>query len=173
MPRRTSNLLISLAVLVSLSACSKSRGGANGLAPPEGAVSSASVVKASADAVQIPAGNSANATVHLTIQAGYHLNANPASESYLRATELLVEPTDGISVGFITYPTGITKAFSFSKKPLAVYEGETTIKVMLKAASSASKGQRSFPTKLNIQACDDQVCYPPAVVELKIPVTVN
>jgi hypothetical protein len=130
-------------------------------------------VRASASEVQIPGGGSAEATVRVTMQSGYHINANPASDSYLRATELTVQTADGVSVAFVTYPTAITKTFSFAKKPLAVYEGEAVIKVTLKAANSAPKGQRSFAAKLNVQACDDQVCYAPGRIDLSIPVTVK
>jgi DsbC/DsbD-like thiol-disulfide interchange protein len=181
MLQRSLLLFISLSILLSFSACSKTRGGPtatstpapNGLPPTTSPISSVSFVKANAAEVQIAAGGSAEATVRLTIQSGYHLNANPASDSYLKATELTVQTMDGVSVGFVTYPTAVTKTFSFAKKPLAVYEGETEIKVMLKAAKSAPKSQRSLAANLNVQACDDQVCYVPGRIDLSIPVTVK
>src|SRR5436309_3317704 len=46
------------------------------------------VVKASADAVEIKAGGSVEATVKLTVANGYHINANPASFNYLIPTAL-------------------------------------------------------------------------------------
>ncbi len=136
-------------------------------------VSSINVVQARVTEVQISAGGSADAIVRVTIQSGYHINANPASDTYLKATELILKPADGLSVGFITYPSPVKKKFSFSQKLLAVYEGETAIKVYLKAAKSAAKGQHSFAGKLNVQACDDQVCYAPGTIDLSIPVTVK
>jgi len=84
-----------------------------------------------------------------------------------------VQTGEGISIGFITYPKALTKTFSFAEKPLAVYEGEVPIKVMLKASADARKGGHSLPTKLNIQACDDQVCYAPGTLELSLPATVK
>jgi DsbC/DsbD-like thiol-disulfide interchange protein len=107
------------------------------------------------------------------IQSGYHVNANPPSFPYLRATEITVQTGDGLSVGFITYPTALTKKFSFADQPLAVYEGNAVVKVMLKATASATKGQRSLPAKIQIQACDDQVCYAPGSLELSLPVIVK
>ena len=86
---------------------------------------------------------------------------------------LALQPGDGVSVGFITYPSPISKKFSFSQKPLAVYESEAAIKVMLKAAGSAPKGVHSFAAKLSVQACDDQVCYAPGTIDLSVPVTVK
>ena len=172
-------LIISLATLVLFSACSKTAGRPSAASTPTessattGRVSSVNFVKATVAEVRIPAGGSADAIVRVTIQSGYHINANPASDSYLKATELALQPGDGVSVGFISYPSPLTKKFSFSKKPLAVYEGKAAIRVMLKAAGSASKGPHSFAAKLSVQACDDQVCYAPGTIDLSIPVTVK
>ena len=109
----------------------------------------------------------------VSVQRGYHVNANPATDAFLKATELVVQPGDGLSVGFVKYPNEINKKFSFSEKPLAVYEGEVPIKVLLKAALATTKGSHALPAKLNVQACDDQVCYSPGTLEITIPVVVK
>ena len=179
MPQRISYTLILFAVALLFSACLSGTGGTNTAAAPTPALTapgpqtSVKFVKASIAAVEIPAGGSADAIVRLTIQSGYHVNANPPTFSYLRPTEVLVQTGEGISVGFITYPNPLSKKFSFAEKPLAVYEGEVTIRVMLKAIPATAKGERSLPTKLNIQACDDQVCYAPGTLELSLQVTVK
>src|SRR6267378_4273576 len=77
------------------------------------------------------------------------------------------------SLNFVKYPNEINKKFSFSEKPLAVYEGEVPIKVLLKAAAATTRSSHSLPAKLNVQACDDQVCYSPGTLELTIPVVVK
>ncbi|HXM36852.1 MAG TPA: protein-disulfide reductase DsbD domain-containing protein [Pyrinomonadaceae bacterium] len=177
---RISCALISLSLPLFVAACSGRSGQLNTNTTPAAAGSpaqrpatSVKFVKASAADVQIPAGGSAEATVTLLIQSGYHVNANPPTFSYLRATEVIVQTGEGISVGFITYPNPLIKKFSFAEIPLAVYEGSPTIKVMLKAIPTAAKGVRSLPAKLNVQACDNQVCYAPGTLELSIPATVK
>lgn len=130
-------------------------------------------MKAVAQRVELPAGESGEATVRLTIQSGYHVNANPPTFSYLKATSLDVSAGDGVSVSFITYPKGVEKKFVFAEKELAVYEGETDLKITLKSDKAAKKGERSVPARLRIQACDEQVCYPPGSLELTIPVNIN
>ena len=136
-------------------------------------ITSESVVQAAAQPVEIPAGGSGEAVVRLTIQSGYHVNANPPTYPYLKATALEVSSSDGVSVAFITYPKALDKQFPFAEKPLAVYEGETDLKATLKADPKAKKGERSIPARLRIQACDDQVCYPPGTLELAIPVNIK
>jgi len=136
-------------------------------------VASADVVKASPQEVDIPRGGSAETIVHLSIQNGYHVNANPPSYPYLKATALDLPSVAGISAAFVSYPNPITRKFSFAEKPLAVYEGSTNLKVLLKANNSAHPGKQNFSGKLHVQACDDQVCYPPGELEVTIPVTIK
>ena len=114
-----------------------------------------------------------DSVVRIIIQNGYHLNANPPTYPYLKATELEITPGEGVTVGKVTYPPAKTGTFAFSEKPLAVYEGATELKAALRADKTASKGSRSMTAVLSIQACDDQVCYPPGTIDLQIPVTIK
>jgi thiol:disulfide interchange protein DsbD len=152
--------------LFTLAACSRSASKSTKLA-------SVDVVKATAEPVDLAVGSTAEATVHLTIQRGYHINANPPTFAYLKATELEIPASEGVSVAFITYANPITKQFSFADKPLAVYEGEIQLKIMLKADKSAKPGERSLAAKLRVQACDNEVCYPPGVIDLSVPVRIK
>lgn len=141
---------------------------------PEGLkITSESVVSATTSAAEISAGGSAEAVVRVTVQNGYHINANPPTYPYLKATELELAGTDGLSVGFIRYPDPLTKKFAFAEKPLAVYEGEIQLKVLLNVDKTAKQGKQSLSGKLRIQACDEQVCYPPGAKEIVIPVIIK
>ena len=161
-------------------ACSKpapNPAGASSTASPplveDKRIASVNVVKATPQAVELAAGSSGEAEVRLTIQSGYHINANPPTYPYLIATTLEMSPADGVSLGSVTYPKPINKKFVFAEKPLAVYEGETEVKATLKTDKSAKPGQHSQTAKLRIQACDEQVCYPPGTLDLVIPVTIK
>jgi DsbC/DsbD-like thiol-disulfide interchange protein len=167
-------LLTCLAILVVSAACSKpAQNSASPVESPAQRITSEGVVKVAAQRVEIPVGGSAEATVRLTIQSGYHVNANPPTFPYLKATALEISPSEGISVAFIIYPKAVDKKFAFSEQTLAVYEGDTELKATLKSDKTAKKGERSIPARLRIQACDDQVCYPPGTLELAIPVNVK
>jgi hypothetical protein len=135
-------------------------------------ITSEGVVKVLAQRVEIPVGGSGEATVSITIEQGYHLNANPPTFPYLKATTLELKPAAGITVGSIVYPKAINKKFPFAEKPLAVYEGEIEVKALLKTEKTASVSQQSIPATLRIQACDSQVCYPPGTLEVAIPVSI-
>jgi DsbC/DsbD-like thiol-disulfide interchange protein len=180
MMRQTTLVSVYCLLLLALCACGKAEkkdaptaSSAPSQATTSEIVSSASVVRVNVAGVEAAAGGAAQASVNLTITSGYHVNANPPSASYLIPTELSVETGEGIAADKPVYPPSITKKFAFDPKPLAVYEGEASIKLPLKVASTASKGEHTLKAKVRVQACDDKACYRPSTIETSIPVTVK
>lgn len=136
-------------------------------------ITSAGVVKVTTPETSLARGESGDAVVRLKIENGYHVNANPASFPYLIPTQLEITPADGVAVDFITYPDALTRKFSFAEQPLAVYEGTADLKVRFTAAKTAPAGTHNLSGKLRVQACDDQVCYAPGSIDLKLPVSIK
>ena len=171
--------LILLVVLIGLAAsCTKHPTAENSPAPTNspGASqvrNSTDVVKVSAEPAEIARNQTSDVSVKLSIQKGFHVNANPPTFAYLKATELEFPQSPELSVSFIVYPDPITKSFAFAEKPLAVYEGDTTLKVKLKADKSAKVGTQNLSGKLRVQACDDQVCYAPGTLDVNLPLTIK
>lgn len=170
-----------LLFLLIASGCSKPVENSAGVAPTtptpalpdDKQVRSVDVVKTVTQPVEIAAGSSGEAIVRLTIQNGYHINANPPTYSYLIATVLEAPPANGVSLGKVSYPKPLSRQFVFAEKPLAVYEGDTEVKATVKAEKSAQPGQQSLAAKLRIQACDEAVCYAPGTLDLVIPVSIK
>jgi DsbC/DsbD-like thiol-disulfide interchange protein len=154
-------------------ACAKAPTNNTQTASEPSAINSVEVVKAKPQDVTITAGGSGEAAVRLQITSGYHVNANPPTFPYLIPTELTLAPADGIAVEFVTYPDALTKKFPFAEKPLAVYEGETTVKARLKADKTTKPGTHNLSAKLRVQACDDKVCYAPGTIDLVVPVNIK
>lgn len=156
-------------------ACAKAPPGAPAISntsePP--AVRSVDVVQATPQETTITRGESGDVVVPIKIAHGYHVNANPPSFPYLKATELELPQTDGLSVEFISYPNALKKKFSFAEQELAVYEGEAIVKAQLKASKTARTGKRNLSAKLRVQACDDKVCYAPGVLDLTVPIEIK
>ena len=137
-------------------------------------IKSVDVVKVMPQEITLAPGESGDMLVQLQIANGYHVNANPPSQSYLKPTEIELKAAEGISIEFITYPDPLLKTFSFSEgKPLKVYEGETNLKVTLKARKTAKPGKHNLSAKLRVQACDDRVCYAPGERDLTVAVIVK
>lgn len=166
-----------LSVLLIATACSKPEPDAAptpATSPTAQRITSESVVQVATQPVELSAGGSSEAVVRLTIQNGYHVNANPPTFPYLKATTLEIPAAEGVTAADVTYPKAVEKQFAFAPdKPLAIYEGEVELKATLKADKAAKPDRRSLPAHLRIQACDDQVCYPPGTLELTIPVNIK
>ena len=169
-------LFISFA-LVTLVGCNRGvRSDASAARPPltpAAISSSAQVVKVIPSPVEINVNGSADAAIALSILPGYHINANPATFSYLIATEVSTGKAEGITVGAPGYPAAVKKKFQFAEQPLAVYEGEAPIKLNLRAEKNAGSGSRSLPITVRVQACDEEQCFPPATISSTISVMVK
>ena len=169
---RVKTIVLVVAMLVA-AGCSRPAERATGGNNEAGRIASADVVEVTPQEATIAAGESGELVVPIKIANGYHVNANPPSFSYLKATELQIPTANGVSVEFITYPDPLMKKFSFSDKELAVYEGEAVLKARLKADKSAQTGKHNLSAQLRVQACDDKVCYAPGVIDLLVPVNIK
>jgi len=132
---------------------------------PSGVRTSADVVKVSAASIDVTSGSSAELAIPISIQPGYHVNANPATFDYLIATEVTVDKSDGLTFGKPAYPASEKRKFQFAEQPLAVYEGNVQIKLPLQAAPNAAKGNRSLALHVRVQACDEEKCFPPDTLQ--------
>ncbi|MCC6698430.1 MAG: thioredoxin family protein [Candidatus Hydrogenedentes bacterium] len=107
------------------------------------------------------------------IKEPYHVNANKPLEQFLIPTALTLEPPQGVTVIEIVYPEAENKNFSFSPdKPVAVYEGEVLIGVVLRVDASVAPGPVTVPGKLRYQACNDTQCLAPTTVAADVAITV-
>ena len=114
--------------------------------------------------------SSGDAMIMLNIEPGYHVNANPATYPYLIATEVTADKVEGLDAGKAIYPPAKKQKFDFAEEALAVYEGQVEIRLPIKVAS---KGSRSLPLNVRVQACDHEKCFPPATLKTNVSVEVK
>lgn len=128
-------------------------------ADPRGTASEAFRLPQSQDHVDArlslaPGSDPPDLVVHLRIDEGWHVNANPASTAFLVATA--VEAVgEGASVT-ARYPKGESFQPAFADSPIQVYEGAVEIPVSL-----ADGANRSPRLAVRFQACNDRQCLPP------------
>ncbi|HTQ80059.1 MAG TPA: hypothetical protein VMM92_08685, partial [Thermoanaerobaculia bacterium] len=91
----------------------------------------------------------------LAIARGWHINANPASESYLVATEVAAE---GLALRNLQYPTPGEMHLPQIDHPLACYGGE----VQITGEIAVGAGR----LLLTYQPCDATRCLPPVTKKL-------
>ena len=93
----------------------------------------------------------------LTVDAGWHVNANPASFDYLIPTRVSFE---GLSATRFVYPPAVRIKPKFAPDGLDVYEGVTRVVALF--TKGALKDAGSIRGTLTVQACSNEVCLPPA-----------
>lgn len=98
--------------------------------------------------------------VELDIQETYHINAHRPSEDYLIPTSLELQPVPGLDLRGIRYPDAVEKQFSFSDRPLAVYEG--TVEIIMEATPGPTLAGEKATLRGHVryQACTDTACLP-------------
>ena len=103
--------------------------------------------------------------VTLDIEAGFHVNANPASFDFLVPTQVTFA---GIQPLAVRYPPATAFRSSFAPDVLKVYEGHVEAVAQLK--KGALDGMQALHATVTSQACTDTVCLPPSRIPLTIQV---
>lgn len=132
------------------------------------------VVKPEVYASMEPAarGSAFQIAVVMNIRPGFHVNAREKSEEYLIATDLKADLPAGFSSSEVVYPKGKLETFTFSKKPLNVYQGTVILRLPVNALASAPLGAQHIPLKLRYQACSTELCLPPTTLPLDAAVNI-
>ena len=106
-------------------------------------------------------GQSVRAAVQVRLQDGFHVNSNEPLEKYLIPTSLQFAPLEGVSIDALAYPEAFHLVTGGSETPLAVFEKEFAIGVLMSIDASVVPGEHVLLGQLNYQACDENVCYRP------------
>jgi len=138
---------------------------------PAQARNRAAVARVAASAPTVQRGKTTWVTVQIAVARPYHVNSNPASQSYLIPTTVTLASVRGVSIGKARYPKGHMKKFSFSDKAISVYEGTVIVRVPVTVARTAKPGVLRLAGTARYQACDDKNCLMP--VNTKFNVVLN
>ena len=99
-------------------------------------------------------------TLSITLERGWHVNANDPDRPYLIPTTLEVTPPAGSTVESIRYPDAVVHSLAFAAgTPLRLYEGTFAIRVKMRSPLPPR-----FDAQLAFQACNDETCLPPATL---------
>ncbi len=133
-----------------------------GMAPPPPASQLVTLVSQKPE----PKGDLIEVELDLRVLDDWHINANKPNEDFLVPTALNVPKLSGVTVESIRYPNPKSVKLSFSETPLAVYEEEFEIAVLFRIAPGTAA--QKVNATLRFQACNDQICLPPAAVPIAI-----
>ncbi|HTR99344.1 MAG TPA: protein-disulfide reductase DsbD domain-containing protein [Bacteroidota bacterium] len=128
-----------------------------------------SVTPAKAD---VRVGSSAHATLLISVAKGWHINSAAPADSELVATAIAWTAPPGLAVAAVRFPAASRKVLAFSASPLEVYEGTVPVALEISAAEGTAPGEYAIPVDLSYQACNNDVCLPPAALRVTLPVRV-
>jgi hypothetical protein len=117
-------------------------------------------------------GSTLKAAVEIRVAEGFHVNANPASEDFLIATEVSLAEADGFAINEVFYPPAHELTFGFWDGPLRVWEGSVVAGVVLEVADTAAIGFRDLEFVVLYQACNDEACFAPVKTTYVVAVDV-
>ncbi len=143
------------------------------LAIPSGSLAQTSqLVTAAPQKVSVRRGENVEAVVTFHLRAGYHVNSNAPNEDYLRPLRLKWEPGT-LAASEVVYPKAEQRNYSFSAKPVAVFTGDFRVVTRFKADASAPPGPGVVIGKLSYQACNENTCFRPATLEVRLPFEIH
>jgi thiol:disulfide interchange protein DsbD len=109
-------------------------------------------------------GSEVKLAVKVNIEDGWHINSNKPNEDYLIPTELTIDTTY-FKLKKVAYPQAHDFKFSFSEKPLSVYEGQIFIGSLIEVSKDIEPGEYPLIINLDYQACNDRSCLAPTSVQ--------
>jgi thioredoxin:protein disulfide reductase len=107
------------------------------------------------------AGSPARLALRVALPEGFHVQSNAPRDPTLIPTVLTIDAPSGVSVEEIVYPPPVDLEQVGQKQPLAVFEREFAIGVVIRVDSKAAPGEIALPAHLRYQTCNAQLCFPP------------
>lgn len=120
----------------------------------------------------IASGSTGEIVVRFKVESGFHVQANPASQPNLIATELSLPTKDvsqGVKLAVPTYPRGVPFRLHSAKREIMTYESEFAIGIPVTIAKNVNLQKlKPIQAKLRYQACDAIRCYFPKTLSFEI-----
>jgi thioredoxin:protein disulfide reductase len=120
----------------------------------------------------VQAGGSVRVALRVSLPDGFHVQSNKPRDPSLIPTVLSVDPPAGVSGDEVVYPPSSDLNQVGQSQPLAVFERDFAIGVQLKVSAGTAAGEVMVPVHLRYQACDANLCYPPATADAQWPLHV-
>jgi cytochrome c biogenesis protein CcdA/DsbC/DsbD-like thiol-disulfide interchange protein/thiol-disulfide isomerase/thioredoxin len=115
----------------------------------------------------VHAGGPVRLALQVSLPEGLHTQSNKPLDPTLIPTVLTINAPPGVTVDEVVYPPAIELAQAGQDKPLAVFEREFAIGVQVALAPGMAEGDLVLPARLRYQACNENMCFPPATADVQ------
>ena len=114
-----------------------------------------------------PPGGSATVIVTVLVDQGWHVNSHTPLDEFLIPTDVRLDLPPGWRAEPPVFPAHRLVSLSFSETPVAVLEGEFTVRVRVHAAADGPP-VTELAGVVEAQACDDRQCMAPEEVRFTV-----
>ena len=115
-------------------------------------------------------GGAVTATLTVSVLPGFHVNSDMPKDEFL--IPLKVTWTNGpLEAQSVTYPKA--EEIKVGSDMLAVFTGNFDLQTKFIAPQQAPPGLATVTGKLRYQACNNEMCFRPATVEVHLPVVIE
>ena len=118
------------------------------------------------DGVEVKPGTEQTVELRFRVDEGYHINSHAPMDDLLIPTALKFAP-GAVKVVSTVYPQGEIIKLTGNGEGLDVYQGEFKVQVKL----VAPRGFSTMTGTVKYQACDNEACFPPKTLAVKLAVT--
>jgi hypothetical protein len=115
-------------------------------------------------------GGTVTETLKLEVLPGFHVNSDKPKDEFIIPLKLTW--ADGLLLTkSVTYPK--PEEIKVGSQDLTVFTGNFTIETQFEAPPKAPTGSGIVTGKLRYQACNNQMCFRPMTVDVRVPVVVE
>jgi thiol:disulfide interchange protein DsbD len=118
-------------------------------------------------------GDAVRLALKVSLPEGLHTQSNTPRDPLLIPTVLTIEAPPTIPVAEIVFPPSTDLKQEGQAQPLAVFEQTFAIGAVLSLPKNQPAGDLVVPAKLRYQACDANLCYPPATADAQWTIHVD
>ncbi len=128
------------------------------------------LVVSPAEQISVKRGEVTTATIKVATLPGFHVNSDKPKDEFL--IPLSLTWTSGpLETKSVIYPK--PEELKVGNDMLSVFTGTFTIQTQFKAPEAVATGTAAMIGKLHYQACNNQMCFRPSTIEVRLPVVVE
>jgi DsbC/DsbD-like thiol-disulfide interchange protein len=122
------------------------------------------------DPLTVRRGEAAKQVLKAVVLPGFHVNSDKPRDEFLIPLKLTwnAGPLEAKS---ISYPK--PEELDMNGQKLVVFTGTVPIETQFEVSKDAPKGEATITGKLKYQACNNQMCFRPATIDVHFPVVIE
>lgn len=115
---------------------------------------------------KLPAGSTCDVIILIDVKDGWHVNANPPSQDFLKPTVVEFQSKLATELSEVKYPKGHGFKSADADEEISVYEGEVQVRGKLTVPEKAGGQTDEMEITIKYQPCNDKGCLPPKSIKL-------